>query len=71
MGEPLVNAAWGDDEPEPGYEDLRGTVAFYPALFNCSVDGERVVAQEGDFYGGWITPDVTGPFKGRAGTAGW
>jgi hypothetical protein len=37
----------------------------------CSVDGEPVQAQEGDFYGGWITSDVTGPFKGGPGTQGW
>ena len=37
----------------------------------CTVDGEVVRAQEGGFYGGWITADVVGPFKGGPGTAGW
>ena len=37
----------------------------------CTVDGERVSAQAGDFYGGWITSDVVGPFKGGPGTLGW
>ena len=37
----------------------------------CFVNGERVKPQEGDFYGGWITSDIVGPFKGGAGTWGW
>ena len=37
----------------------------------CAIDGERVRPQEGGFYGGWITDDVTGPFKGLPGTMGW
>tara|TARA_R110002049_G_scaffold2750_2_gene21507 strand:- start:312933 stop:313055 length:123 start_codon:yes stop_codon:yes gene_type:complete len=37
----------------------------------CYIDGELVIAQPGDFYGGWITNDVVGPFKGAAGTRGW
>ena len=46
--------------------------AFYPTRVDaCYVDGERVQAQEGDFYGGGITPDVSGPFKGGPGTQGW
>ncbi|WP_216653605.1 hypothetical protein [Nocardioides sp. zg-DK7169] len=47
-------------------------MAFYPGRMDrCTVDGEVVVAQEGDFYGGWITSRVTGPFKGAPGTSGW
>jgi hypothetical protein len=37
----------------------------------CFIGDERVRAQEGDFYGGWITAGVTGPFKGGPGTSGW
>jgi hypothetical protein len=37
----------------------------------CTVDGEAVRAQDGDFYGGWITEKIVGPFKGAAGTMGW
>ena len=71
-GRVLQAAAWTFTEPSPGFEDLRGTVAFYPALMDeCSVDGEAARAQPGDFYGGWITSDVTGPFKGGPGTRGW
>ena len=65
-------AAWAYDEPSPGYEALRDHVAFYPARMDaCLLGGERVDAQDGDFYGGWITADLLGPFKGRSGTAGW
>jgi hypothetical protein len=37
----------------------------------CMVDDEQVQAQAGDFYGGWITKEIVGPFKGGAGTFGW
>jgi len=64
--------AWYYPEPWPGYEELRGRVAVYPgAMDSCEVDGERVIDQEGDFYGGWITSRVVGPFKGAPGTSGW
>jgi len=46
-------------------------VSFYPGRIACYIDGVRVQAQPGGFYGGWITPEVVGPFKGGAGTAGW
>lgn len=65
-------AAWNYPTPEPGYEQLRERVAIYPsAMDSCEVAGEVVQAQEGDFYGGWITSRVVGPFKGGAGTFGW
>jgi uncharacterized protein (DUF427 family) len=70
-GEPVPNAAWGYARPSAGYEALAGRLAFYPAPFACTVGGEPVLAQEGGFYGGWITPEITGPFKGDSGTAGW
>jgi uncharacterized protein (DUF427 family) len=66
------DAAWTYPRPEPGFESLKGYVAFYPSLMDaCYVDGERVQAQAGDFYGGWITSDIVGPFKGEAATMGW
>jgi uncharacterized protein (DUF427 family) len=66
------NAAWCYPEPSPGYESLRDHVAFYPGrMEECTLDGERVNAQAGDFYGGWITAEVRGPFKGEPGTQGW
>ena len=71
-GRVLEAVAWTYPDPSPGFEDLLGTVAFYPApMDECTVGGEVVRAQPGDFYGGWITSEVTGPFKGGPGTRGW
>lgn len=65
-------AAWSYSTPNPPYARLAGMVAFYPALMDaCFVDEERVQAQPGGFYGGWITSDVVGPFKGAPGTDRW
>ena len=67
-----ARAAWTYTEPALGFEAIRDAIAFYPARMDeCTLDGERVQAQEGDFYGGWITADIVGPFKGAAGTLGW
>jgi uncharacterized protein (DUF427 family) len=68
----VAHAAWFYPNPAPGYEAIAGYVAFYPGKMDaCTVDGERVQAQPGDFYGGWITGDTVGPFKGGPGTVGW
>jgi uncharacterized protein (DUF427 family) len=64
--------AWSYVAPGPGYEAIAGHFAFYPGRVDAAtVDGEQVKAQPGDFYGGWITSAVTGPFKGGPGTTGW
>jgi uncharacterized protein (DUF427 family) len=64
--------AWSYASPSPGYEAIAGHFAFYPGRVDrATVDGEQVEAQPGDFYGGWITSAVTGPFKGGPGTTGW
>lgn len=66
------NVAWFYANPTPRFADLKDYVAFYPSRMDiCTLDGEVVQAQAGDFYGGWITPDIVGPFKGGAGTWGW
>ena len=66
------SVAWTFHEPAPGYEDLRDHVAFYPGRVDEAWLGdERVAAQAGDFYGGWISADLVGPFKGASGTLGW
>ena len=71
-GRRAVAVAWSYEDPSPGYEHLRGAVAFYPARVDRAlVDGEQVRPQPGTFYGGWITDDVVGPFKGEPGTLGW
>lgn len=65
-------AAWNYPRPSRGYELLADRVALYAAPFDSvSVDGEEVQPQPGGFYGGWITGDVVGPFKGVAGSSGW
>ncbi|MCO8273771.1 DUF427 domain-containing protein [Actinoplanes sp. TRM 88003] len=73
VGEVRVpRAGWSYERPTPGYESLTGAVAFYPSRVDeCRVAGEVVQPQEGDFYGGWITSGITGPFKGGPGTMGW
>lgn len=65
-------AAWYYPRPAPPYAAMAGYIAVYPGRMDaCYVDGERVTAQPGDFYGGWITSDIVGPFKGAPGTWGW
>jgi uncharacterized protein (DUF427 family) len=69
-GRPRIG--WWYPAPSPGYEQLADYVAFYPGRVDrATVDGEVVRAQAGDFYGGWITSSVTGPFKGGPETTGW
>ena len=66
------DAAWSYPEPSRAFEAIRDHLAFYPSRVDEStVDGEVVRSQPGDFYGGWITSEVIGPFKGEAGTMGW
>jgi len=65
------NAAWSYESPNASFKPIQGHLAFYPSRFECYVDDERVAAQPGDFYGGWITQDIAGPFKGGVGTSGW
>ena len=68
----VANAAWFYPDPTPPFAAIKDHVAFYPGLMEaCYVDGERVQAQPGGFYGGWITADIVGPFKGGPGTVGW
>jgi uncharacterized protein (DUF427 family) len=63
--------AWRYPDPYEAFAVYAGWVAFYPDRVDCTVDGEAVQAQPGGFYGGWITADVVGPFKGGPGTSGW
>jgi len=68
----IPRAAWWYPDINRDYAALADHVAVYPGLFDeVTVNGEVVQAQEGDFYGGWITSRVTGPFKGAPGTWGW
>lgn len=66
------NAAWCYPRPTDAFASIRAYLAFYAGMMDaCFVDGERVAPQAGDFYGGWITHDIVGPFKGEPGTQGW
>ncbi|MBW4654543.1 MAG: DUF427 domain-containing protein [Kaiparowitsia implicata GSE-PSE-MK54-09C] len=68
----LPDIAWGYPDPTPSFSALKDHLAFYAApMDRCSVDGELVTPQPGGFYGGWVTPDIVGPFKGEPGTWGW
>jgi uncharacterized protein (DUF427 family) len=67
----LPNVAWSYPTPLDSAQALADCVAFYPAQLRCTVAGARVQAQPGGFYGGWITPELVGPFKGEPDTSGW
>jgi uncharacterized protein (DUF427 family) len=66
------NVAWSYPDPTPTFAAIEGALAFYAGPMDaCYVDDELVTPQPGGFYGGWITADVVGPFKGGPGTWGW
>lgn len=66
------NVAWGYETPKVDYELLRDHVAFYASRVDeCWVGDERATPQPGQFYGGWITSEIVGPFKGEPGTLAW
>jgi len=67
----LSSVGWSYPRPMAGAEVLADRIAFYPSALACFVDGARVAPQPGGFYGGWITPDLAGPFKGGPGSEGW
>jgi uncharacterized protein (DUF427 family) len=67
-----VNVAWSYPSPTPSFSTIQDYLAFYPSpMDGCYVNGEKVQPQPGNFYGGWITEDIVGPFKGAVGTWGW
>lgn len=67
-----TRAGWAYASPTARFAALTDHVAFYPSRMDaCWLDDERVQSQEGDFYGGWITAELVGPFKGGPGTRGW
>lgn len=66
------NAAWCYPDPGADYGSIAGYLSFYPSRVDeCTVDNQAVTPQAGDFYGGWITPEIVGPFKGAPGTDWW
>jgi uncharacterized protein (DUF427 family) len=65
-------AAWSYPEPTPAFSAIAGHVAFYASALDRATVGDMVVMpQPGDFYGGWVTSEIEGPFKGGPGTRGW
>ncbi|MEE7464555.1 hypothetical protein MFUR16E_26790 [Methylobacterium fujisawaense] len=72
-GDRLVpGAAWAYPDPTPDFRAIAGYVAFYAGPMDaCFVGTDPVTPQPGNFYGGWITPGIVGPFKGSPGTMGW
>jgi uncharacterized protein (DUF427 family) len=68
----LSEVAWFYPQPMRGFELIQNYVALYPGRMDiCTVEGERVTPQPGQFYGGWITSKVVGPFKGELGISFW
>lgn len=65
-------AAWRYPLPHGAFQQVAGFWAFYPRKMDeCIVGDERAEAQPGDFYGGWVTKNIAGPFKGEPGSEGW
>jgi|TARA_B110000240_G_scaffold29918_1_gene31715 uncharacterized protein (DUF427 family) len=65
-------AAWSYNSPSDDFIKIKGYVAIYPnSVDSCLLNNEEVKSQDGDFYGGWITSDIIGPFKGGVGSFGW
>ncbi len=65
-------AAWSYPEPSHRFRLIKDYLAFYASRVDaCFVGEEQVEAQAGDFYGGWVTSRVVGPFKGGPGSMGW
>jgi uncharacterized protein (DUF427 family) len=68
----VQHGVWHYPNPTPNFTALKAHIALYPGKMDaCYVGNEQVQAQEGDFYGGWITSDIVGPFKGGPGTLFW
>jgi uncharacterized protein (DUF427 family) len=67
----FARVAWSYEAPFGEFEPLAGHICFYAMRLTCLVDGQRAKPQPGGFYGGWITPELVGPFKGEPGTSAW
>ncbi len=71
-GQVFPRAAWGYHVSTGTFSVISDYLAFYASRVDkCLVNDEVVIPQAGDFYGGWITADIVGPFKGEEGTWGW
>ena len=70
-GQRLSNVGWSYESPSQRFAAIKGFLSFYPAKMQCRVAGETVRPQPGGFYGGWVTDEIVGPYKGEPGTGGW
>ena len=72
VGDQVVRrGSWSYQSPNESFVALQRHFSFYPSLFDCFVSGSAVQPQPGEFYGGWVTEDVVGPFKGEPGSEFW
>lgn len=72
LSDPAAGAVgWSYPNPTPAFEQIRDYVCFYPAKLDSFIEGERVRPQTGGFYGGWVTDEIIGPYKGEPGTGHW
>ncbi len=68
----IQDIGWYYSNPKRNFLPIRNFISFYASKAEkCFVNGEQVKKQDGDFYGGWVTKNLKGPFKGGAGTYGW
>ena len=65
-----THAGWRYFDTFEEFSGIRGWCSFYPACVECWIGAERVAPQPSPYYGGWVTPDIVGPFKGEPGTEG-
>ena len=66
-----TSVGWSYQSPSKRFEKIKDYLSFYPSRLQCRVAEEIVRAQPGGFYGGWVTNEIVGPFKGEPGTGGW
>ena len=67
----INNAGWSYPKPFSGYEQIKDYISFYPSKLDCFVGDEQAKPQPGGFYGGWVTSEIIGPYKGEPGTSWW
>ncbi len=67
----LDSIGWSYPNPNPAFASISDWLCFYPGRIECYIDGERVRPQDGGFYGGWVTNNIVGPWKGGTNTGHW
>ena len=67
----IKDVGWSYESPSQRFVSIQSYLSFYPAKLDCTVDGDLVRPQPGGFYGGWVTAEIIGPYKGEPGTGGW